>query len=112
MADLFEMMQSRTFMQQLGYGLLKIVLVHLFPELKLLFRKIERVALEPTGGSALGGGAKAPPQPPAGADAGGARAGKGAPANPGRVAAPTPLAGTPHKGAAGHHGKMKGAAPK
>lgn len=58
MADLFEMLQSRTFMQQLGYGLLKIGLVNLFPELKLLFRRIERGALEtsashpgPPGGS-------------------------------------------------------------
>lgn len=55
MADLFEMMQSRTFMQQLGYGLLKIGLVNLFPELKLLFRKIERGALDATAG---------PPGPP------------------------------------------------
>ena len=48
MTDLFEMLQSRTFVQQFGYGLLKIVLVNLFPELKLLFRKIERGALEQT----------------------------------------------------------------
>ena len=46
MTDLFEMLQSRTFVQQFGYGLLKIVLVNLFPELKLLFRRIERGALE------------------------------------------------------------------
>jgi len=63
MADLFEMLQSRTFMQQLGYGLLKIGLVSLFPELKLLFRKIERGALEtatsPTGPP--GGGPSGPP---------------------------------------------------
>lgn len=43
------MLQSRTFVQQFGYGLLKIMLVNLFPELKLLFRKIERGALEQTG---------------------------------------------------------------
>jgi hypothetical protein len=58
MTDLFEMLQSRTFVQQFGYGLLKIVLVNLFPELKLLFRKIERGALEQTDAKA---GARAPP---------------------------------------------------
>ncbi len=42
------MLQSRTFVQQFGYGLMKILLVNLFPELKLLFRKIERGALEQT----------------------------------------------------------------
>ena len=57
MADLFEMLQSRTFMQQLGYGLLKIGLLNLFPELKLLFRRIERGALETAAG---------PPGPPGG----------------------------------------------
>lgn len=60
MADLFEMLQSRTFMQQLGYGLLKIGLINLFPELKLLFRKIERGALDTAGGH---------PSPPGGAAA-------------------------------------------
>lgn len=58
MTDLFEMLQSCTFVQQFGYGLLKIVLVNLFPELKLLFRKIERGALEQTDAKA---GARAPP---------------------------------------------------
>ena len=48
MTDLFEMLQSRTFVQQFGYGLLKILLLNLFPELKLLFRRIERGALEQT----------------------------------------------------------------
>ena len=47
MADAFEMLQSRTFVQQFGYGLLKIGLVNMFPELKALFRKIERSAQEP-----------------------------------------------------------------
>ena len=47
MADAFEMMQSRTFVQQFGYGLLRIGLVALFPELKLLFRKIDSGALDP-----------------------------------------------------------------
>lgn len=63
MADLFEMLQSRTFMQQLGYGLLKIGLVSLFPELRLLFRKIERGALE-TGTSPAGPPGGGPPGPP------------------------------------------------
>ena len=48
MADAFEMLQSRTFVQQFGYGLLKIGLVNMFPELKALFRKIERSAQEPS----------------------------------------------------------------
>ena len=48
MADAFEMLQSRTFVQQLGYGLLRIGLVALFPELKLLFRKIDSGALDPS----------------------------------------------------------------
>ncbi len=67
MADLFEMLQSRTFMQQLGYGLLKIGLVNLFPELKLLFRRIERGALE----TAVGPG----PGPPRGSGAASATSG-------------------------------------
>lgn len=67
MADLFEMLQSRTFMQQFGYGLLKIVLVNLFPELKLLFRKIERGALEPSSGGPAGV-STSKPQPPAAAE--------------------------------------------
>ena len=54
MTDLFEMLQSRTFVQQFGYGLLKILLVNLFPELKLLFKKIERGALEQMGSSSKG----------------------------------------------------------
>ncbi|CAL8462775.1 g2308 [Coccomyxa elongata] len=68
MADLFEMLQSRTFMQQLGYGLLKIGLVNLFPELKLLFRRIERGALETAAGHAA-------PGPPGGSGAASATSG-------------------------------------
>lgn len=41
MEDLFEMMQSLTFVQQLGYGILEILVVHLVPELKPLFRQLE-----------------------------------------------------------------------
>lgn len=67
MTDLFEMLQSRTFVQQFGYGLLKILLVNLFPELKLLFKKIERGALEQTSSSS----SKAAPK------AGGGQAGSG-----------------------------------
>ena len=44
--DLFDMMQSRTFVLQLGYGLLKIVLLNLLPELRPLFRSIERGPVE------------------------------------------------------------------
>ena len=66
MTDLFEMLQSRTFVQQFGYGLLKVLLVNLFPELKLLFKKIERGALEQTSSSS-----KAAPKP------GGGQAGSG-----------------------------------
>ena len=55
MADAFEMLQSRTFVQQFGYGLLKIGLVHMFPELKLLFRKIERGALDAAAKAKAGG---------------------------------------------------------
>jgi hypothetical protein len=39
--DLFEMIQSPTFMKQLGYGLLEIAALHLCPELKGLFQKLE-----------------------------------------------------------------------
>jgi len=66
MTDLFEMLQSRTFVQQFGYGLLKIVLVNLFPELKLLFRRIERGALEQIKSSKAAAGAapiKRQPEP-------------------------------------------------
>ena len=66
MTDLFEMLQSRTFVQQFGYGLLKVLLVNLFPELKLLFKKIERGAVEQTSS-----GSKAAPK------AGGGQAGSG-----------------------------------
>lgn len=46
MQDLFDLIQSPTFVQQLGYGLLKIVLLNLLPELRPLFRSIERSAPE------------------------------------------------------------------
>ncbi len=42
MEDLFGLLQSTTFVQQLGYGLLEVAIVHMFPELKPLFRKMER----------------------------------------------------------------------
>ena len=41
MNDLYEMMQSEVFMYQLGYGALEIAIVHVFPELRGLFGKIE-----------------------------------------------------------------------
>jgi Sorting nexin C terminal/PX domain len=39
--DLYEMIQSPTFMKQLGYGLLEISALHLCPELKGLFQNLE-----------------------------------------------------------------------
>jgi hypothetical protein len=39
--DLYEMIQSPTFMKQLGYGLLEIAALHLCPELKGLFQNLE-----------------------------------------------------------------------
>jgi hypothetical protein len=39
--DLFEMIQSRTFIYQLGYGIIKIFVVNIFPELRPLFRQME-----------------------------------------------------------------------
>lgn len=42
MEDVFRMLQSPTFVLQLGYGLLEILVVHLLPELKPLFRSLER----------------------------------------------------------------------
>ncbi|GAB4817940.1 hypothetical protein N2152v2_004986 [Parachlorella kessleri] len=42
MEDLFGMLQSPTFVLQLGYGLLSIAVVHLFPELKPAIRRMER----------------------------------------------------------------------
>jgi hypothetical protein len=41
MSDLFQMLQSSTFMHQLGYALLRIVVVGLFPKLQRLFREVE-----------------------------------------------------------------------
>ncbi|KAK9807024.1 hypothetical protein WJX72_010915 [[Myrmecia] bisecta] len=49
MDDLFEMLQSTAFMHQIGYGLLKILVVNLIPELKPLFRQIERGPYEDLG---------------------------------------------------------------
>lgn len=40
--DLYEMCQSHAMMQQLGYGLLEVVLVNLFPELRRVFKQFER----------------------------------------------------------------------
>ena len=39
--DLFEMIQSRTFIYQLGYGIIKIFVVNVFAELRPLFRQME-----------------------------------------------------------------------
>jgi len=39
--DLYEMIQSPTFMKQLGYGLLEIATLHLCPELKGLFNNLD-----------------------------------------------------------------------
>ena len=39
--DLYEMMQSPSFIKQLGYGILEIVTLHLCPDLKDLFRQLE-----------------------------------------------------------------------
>ena len=39
---LFEMLQTRTFVQQFGYRLMKILLVTFFPHLKLLYRNTAR----------------------------------------------------------------------
>ncbi|KAK9836224.1 hypothetical protein WJX84_011500 [Apatococcus fuscideae] len=39
--DLYDMMQSATFMQHIGYGALKILLTNIFPELRHKFLQIE-----------------------------------------------------------------------
>ncbi len=39
--DLFDLLQSPTFVLQLGYGILEILAVSAFPELKPLFRQLE-----------------------------------------------------------------------
>lgn len=39
--DLFEMIQSKTYIHQLGYGIIKIFVVNNFPELGALFRQME-----------------------------------------------------------------------
>ena len=39
--DLYEMLQSPIFVRQLGYGLLEIIGLHLCPELKGLFQRLE-----------------------------------------------------------------------
>jgi hypothetical protein len=51
MGDLFQMMQSGTFMHQLGYSVLRIVSVSLFPRLRRVFEEIELGAAPgPAGG--------------------------------------------------------------
>mmetsp|Transcript_13710 Transcript_13710/g.41406 ORF Transcript_13710/g.41406 Transcript_13710/m.41406 type:complete len:1265 (+) Transcript_13710:304-4098(+) len=40
--DIFDLLQSPTFLLQLGYGILEILAVSAFPELKPLFRQLER----------------------------------------------------------------------
>lgn len=45
MRDVFDMLQSDTFVRQLGYGVLEIAAVHLFPELKPLFRSLQHGGL-------------------------------------------------------------------
>ena len=40
MRDLYEMMQSATFMQHIGYGALKILLTSMFPELRQKFLQV------------------------------------------------------------------------
>lgn len=40
--DVFDMLQSPTFVMQLGYGILEILVVNTFPELKTLFRGLEQ----------------------------------------------------------------------
>ena len=40
------MMQSPTFVQQLGYGVLRIALLSFFPELRPLFQQIEHGSVE------------------------------------------------------------------
>ena len=54
MRDLFDMMQSLIFMQQLGYGLLKILLLNLLPELRPLFPGHRAWPLESGAGSKAG----------------------------------------------------------
>jgi len=44
MKDVYDMLQLPTFVLQIGYGVLEIVLLSLFPELKDLFVKIHREA--------------------------------------------------------------------
>ena len=39
--DLFEMIQSKTYIHQLGYGIIKIFVINNFPELGALFRQME-----------------------------------------------------------------------
>lgn len=43
--DLWEMMQSPTLVRQLGYGVLEILSVHLFPEMKGMFGAMEAPAM-------------------------------------------------------------------
>lgn len=39
--DLWELMQSETFVKQLGYGVLEVLTLHLFPEMKSMFTNME-----------------------------------------------------------------------
>lgn len=42
MRELHEMLQLPTLVQQLAYGLLKIFLVHLFPEMEGMLERLEQ----------------------------------------------------------------------
>lgn len=44
MQDVYDMLQLPTFMTQMGYGVLEIVLLALFPELRDFFARIHREA--------------------------------------------------------------------
>ena len=44
MKDVYDLLQLPTFVRQIGYGIVEIVLLALFPELKDLFAKIHREA--------------------------------------------------------------------
>ena len=44
MKDVYDLLQLPTFVRQIGYGVVEIVLLALFPELKDLFAKIHREA--------------------------------------------------------------------
>lgn len=44
MKDVYDLLQLPTFVRQIGYGVLEIVLLALFPELKDLFARVHREA--------------------------------------------------------------------